>query len=266
MKSEYKLIEVPKKDLTGAFSPGNYVLGIDSKNRKYFFKLTIGEKFFTHAGYIKHDDLIGRKPSFGIKTDLGQNLIITRPSFEDIILNMKRGAQVIYPKDIAAIVGSADLFPGARVLEAGAGSGALSLGLLNSDIDLIICDLRQDFLDIAINNVVTFSPYERTLKALIWDIYEGFPEGNLDRIILDLPSPQLAVRHAADALNPGGILVSYSPSVNQITETKAVLDEAGFFDVEIFELLKRTWHIKDKSIRPDHRMVAHTGFIVKARI
>ena len=181
---------------------------------------------------------------------------------------MPRGAQVIYPKDLGPILILADIFPGARVLESGLGSGALSMTLLRAGADVTGYELRDDFADRAVANVASFLG-ESVLSRYhvdVRDVYDGIDEKGLDRVVLDLPEPWRAVKHAAGALRPGGIMVSYLPSVPQVMTLREALDDAGFAMAETVEVLQRRWHIEGQSVRPDHRMVAHTGFLTSARL
>jgi tRNA (adenine57-N1/adenine58-N1)-methyltransferase len=181
---------------------------------------------------------------------------------------MPRGAQVIYPKDLGPILVMADIFPGARVLEAGLGSGALSMTLLRAGARVTGYELRPDFAARAVANVTGFlgpSVLERYLVE-VRDVYEGIAEKGLDRVVLDLPEPWRAVEHAAEALRPGGIIVSYLPSISQVTTLREALTGSGFAMAETIEVLQRSWHIEGQSVRPDHRMVGHTGFLTGARL
>jgi tRNA (adenine57-N1/adenine58-N1)-methyltransferase len=182
---------------------------------------------------------------------------------------MPRGAQVIYPKDIGPILVLADIFPGARLLEAGVGSGALSMALLRAvgpQGEVVGYELREDFAARAIKNVESFLGPGQPYRVEIRDVYEGVDELGLDRIVLDLPEPWRVVKHAIHALRPGGILVSYLPTVGQVARLREELDGSPFGLAETLEVLQRTWHVEGQSVRPDHRMVAHTGFLTAARL
>ncbi len=191
-----------------------------------------------------------------------------RPTLAEVVLKMPRGAQVIYPKDLGPILVMADIFPGARVLEAGLGSGALSMTLLRAGARVTGYELRPDFAARAVANVTGFlgaSVLERYLVE-VRDVYEGIAEKGLDRVVLDLPEPWRAVKHAAEALRPGGIIVSYLPSISQVATLREALTSSGFAMAETIEVLQRSWHIEGQSVRPDHRMVGHTGFLTGARL
>lgn len=224
----------------------------------------------TDAGEL---DPAGPAPGLGSRTSpkqaggtYGERYLALRPTLSDLVLKMPRGAQVIYPKDLGAILIAADIFPGARVLEAGVGSGALSMAMLRAGATLVGYELREDFAGVARRNVAESVGPAAPYVVEIRDIYDGIDLEGLDRIVLDLPEPWRVIDHAAAALLPGGILTSYLPTINQTAELRGELDRSGFKMAETFEVLRRTWHIEGRSVRPDHRMVAHTGFITHARL
>jgi tRNA (adenine57-N1/adenine58-N1)-methyltransferase len=192
--------------------------------------------------------------------------LVLRPTLSDVVLNMPRGAQVIYPKDLGAILLAADIFPGARVLEAGVGSGALSMTLLRAGAQVVGYEIRADFAATAIANVSGALGHADGYLVLERDVYEGIEERGLDRIVLDLPEPWRVVPHAEGALATGGILCAYLPSITQTAELRSALAASPFGLEETFEVLRRTWHIEGRSVRPDQRMVGHTGFITTARL
>src|SRR5687767_7132554 len=183
---------------------------------------------------------------------------------------MPRGAQVIYPKDLGPILLLADVFPGARVLEAGVGSGALSMTLLRAGAHVVGYELRADFASKAKANVAAFlgadAGVDERYRVEERDVYDGIDETDLDRIVLDLPEPWRVVKLAEQALHPGGILVSYLPTIIQVSQLRDALAESRFDMAESLEVLQRTWHVEGQSVRPDHRMVAHTGFLTAARL
>ena len=191
-----------------------------------------------------------------------------RPTLADFVLKMPRGAQVIYPKDLGPILLLADIFPGARVLESGVGSGALSMTLLRAGADVVGYELREDFAARAAKNVAAFlgDEVQDRYRVEQRDCYEGIDETDLDRVILDLPEPWQVVKHAARALHPGGILLAYTPQITQAAQLRETLAESAFGMAETIEVLQRGWHIEGQSVRPDHRMVAHTGFLTHARL
>jgi tRNA (adenine57-N1/adenine58-N1)-methyltransferase len=179
---------------------------------------------------------------------------------------MPRGAQVIYPKDLGAILLAADIGPGMRVLEAGVGSGALSMALLRAGADVVGYEIRADFAAGARANVAAWSGAEVPYRVEERDIYEGVDEVDLDRIVLDLPEPWRVLAHAEKALRPGGILLAYLPTINQVAALRAAMTRSAFGMAETSETLRRTWHVEERSVRPDHRMVGHTGFLTTARL
>jgi tRNA (adenine57-N1/adenine58-N1)-methyltransferase catalytic subunit len=250
------------------FEPGERVLLFDSKGRRYLVGLERGAEFHTHAGIVAHDLVLGQEEGTTVRSTRGARYIAVRPTLAEVVLKMPRGAQVIYPKDLGPILIMADIFPGARVLEAGLGSGAMSMALLRAGADVTGYELRPDFAARAVANVVAFlgqGPLSR-YHVEVRDVYEGIGEKNLDRVVLDLPEPWRVVKHAASALRPGGIIISYLPSVPQVMTLHEALGSAGFAMAETVEILQRSWHIEGQSVRPDHRMVGHTGFLTSARL
>jgi tRNA (adenine57-N1/adenine58-N1)-methyltransferase len=243
------------------------VLLIDAKDRRYLITLVPGASFHTHAGIVAHDEVIGRTEGSRVAGSTSRSFLVLRPTLSDVVLKMPRGAQVIYPKDLGAILLAADLAPGQRVLEAGVGSGALSLTALRAGVDLVGYEIREDFAARARANVAAHLgplPPER-YRVEVRDVTEGIDERGLDRVLLDLPEPERVVAGAAVALRPGGILLAYLPTINQTALVRAALEQAGFGLAETVEILRRTWHVEPRSVRPDHRMVAHTGFLTTAR-
>jgi tRNA (adenine57-N1/adenine58-N1)-methyltransferase len=179
---------------------------------------------------------------------------------------MPRGAQVVYPKDLGPLLLLADVFAGARVLEAGVGSGALSLALLRAGAHVIGYEMRPDFARVARDNVERFLGPGQPYIVHERDVYEGIDEPDLDRVMLDLPEPWRVVKHAEAALQPGGILCAYLPTIGQVSELHFALERSAFGMASTVEVLQRSWHVKGQSVRPDHRMVAHTGFLTTARL
>lgn len=253
------------------FRAGERALLVDSKGRRYLVTLAEGASFSTHAGTIPHGEIIGRGEGVRLRTSHGARLLAVRPTLSEFILKMPRGAQVIYPKDIGPILVLADVFPGARVLEAGVGSGALTMALLRAVGPagrVVGYEVREDFAARARRNVDSFLGPGQPLTVDIRDVYEGIdPEvGLLDRVVLDLPEPWRVVKHAEAALVPGGILCAYLPTVGQVTRLREELAGSAFGMAETLEVLQRSWHVEGQSVRPDHRMVAHTGFLTTARL
>lgn len=256
----------------GLLAEGERVLLVDRRDRRYLIRLAKGAALQTQAGVIEHDLLIGRPEGTEVmawrrdgRSGPGRRFLAVRPTLSDVVVKMPRGAQVIYPKDLGAILLAADLFPGAKVLEAGVGSGALSMTVLRAGCHLTGYELRSDFARRAQANVAEMLGSDVPFVVKERDIYEGIDETGFDRVLLDLPEPWRVVEHAEPALVPGGILVAYLPSITQTAELPAHLARSAFALMETFEILRRTWHIEGRSVRPDHRMVAHTGFITAAR-
>jgi tRNA (adenine57-N1/adenine58-N1)-methyltransferase len=247
---------------------GEQVLLVDVKRRRYLVTLTAEGEFHSHAGVLPHAALIGQEEGVTVRSSGGSRLLAIRPTLADFILKMPRGAQVIYPKDLGPILMLADVFPGARVLESGVGSGALSMTLLRAGADVTGYELRDDFARRAQRNVATFLGDEviSRYRVEVRDVYDGIEVTDLDRVVLDLPEPWRAVKHVARALRRGGIVVAYTPQITQAVQFREALADAAFGLAETMEVLNRAWHIDGASVRPDHRMVAHTGFLTAARL
>ncbi len=247
---------------------GELVLLIDPKDRRYLVTLEENGSFQNHAGSLLHADLVGVDEGSEVATSLGQGLRAFRPTLSDFILSMPRGAQVIYPKDIGPILMMADIGPNMKVLESGVGSGALSMAMLQAGASIVGYEIREDFAGRAKNNVTKFLGEEvlNRYQVQIRDCYDGIEETGFDRVVLDLPEPWNVVEHAASSLKPGGIFVSYSPSITQSVQTTHTLKRSGFGELKTTEVLHRGWNIAGTSVRPDHRMVAHTGFLTRARL
>jgi tRNA (adenine57-N1/adenine58-N1)-methyltransferase len=249
------------------FAEGDQVLLIDGKKRRYLLTLAPGKEFHSHSGVIGHDAVIGAVEGTAFRYTHGLVYTAIRPTLADFVLKMPRGAQVIYPKDLGPILMQADIFPGARVLESGVGSGALSMALLRAGAQVVGYELREDFASRAAKNVVAFlGDQGDRYRIETRDCYDGIDEVDLDRVVLDLPEPWQVVKHAARALHAGGILLAYTPQVTQAVQLRETLAESPFGMAETIEVLQRGWHIEGQSVRPDHRMVAHTGFLTHARL
>jgi tRNA (adenine57-N1/adenine58-N1)-methyltransferase len=247
---------------------GERVLLVDSRQRLYLVTLAQHGSFHTHAGIVAHDELIGAPEGTVVRSTTGARFTAFRPTLADVVLKMPRGAQVIYPKDLGPLLMIADVFPGARILEAGVGSGALSMALLRAGAEVVGYELRDDFAARAEANVAGFLGADSTARYRVErrDVYLGIDETDLDRVVLDLPEPWQVVKHAERALHPGGILVAYTPSIGQATQLRETLADSSFAMARTVEVLQRSWHIEGQSVRPDHRMVAHTGFLTSARL
>ena len=252
--------------MIGPFTAGERVLLIDGKGRHYLVTLREGGQFHTHAGITAHDDILGRNEGLTVRSGTGARYTVVRPTLSDFVLAMPRGAQVIYPKDLGPLLVLADIFAGARVLEAGVGSGALSMALLRAGAHVVGYEIRDDFSAKAQANVATFLGPDSPYRIEARDVYEGVAETGLDRIMLDLPEPWRVVEHATSALRPGGILVAYLPTIGQVAQLRQALAVSAFGLARTIEVLERTWHVEGQSVRPDHRMVGHTGFLTSARL
>lgn len=250
------------------FADGEQVLLIDTKKRRYLITLAAGKEFHSHSGTVAHDAVIGSPEGTTFRSSHGMYYTVIRPTLSDFVLKMPRGAQVIYPKDLGPILLLADIFPGARVLESGIGSGALSMAMLRAGADIVGYELREDFASRAVKNVTGFlgEDVRDRYRVEIRDSYDGIDETDLDRVVLDLPEPWQVVKHAARALHPGGIFLAYTPQITQAVQLRETLAESPFGMAETVEVLHRGWHIEGQSVRPDHRMVAHTGFLTHARL
>lgn len=248
--------------------PGELVLLIDTKQRRYLVDLVAGKEFHSHAGIVAHDDIIGRTEGVSFRSSRGGTYTVFRPTLSDFVFKMPRGAQVIYPKDLGPILMQADIAPGVRVLESGVGSGALSMAMLRAGADIIGYELRDDFANRARTNVSRFLPQELVdrYRVEVRDCYSGIDEEGIDRVVLDLPEPWQVVPHAERALRPGGILIAYTPSITQVMHLRATLERSRFALAESMEVLHRGWYVEGQAVRPDHRMVAHTGFLTSARL
>jgi tRNA (adenine57-N1/adenine58-N1)-methyltransferase len=250
------------------FAAGDKVLLIDGKDRRYLITLTDGGEFHSHTGVLSHAELIGADEGSTLRSSRGSRFTAFRPTLSDFVLKMPRGAQVIYPKDLGPLLLLADIHPGVRVLESGVGSGALSMAMLRAGADIVGYELREEFAERAQANVRGFlgEEFASRYRVELRNCYEGIEETGLDRVVLDLPEPWQVVKHAERSLRPGGILVSYTPTIIQSVQLRETLADSRFTLAETIEVLHRSWHIEGQSVRPDHRMVAHTGFLTAARL
>ena len=252
---------------------GERVHLVDKKGRHYALTLKAGDTYHFSGETIPHDNLIGRPDGSIVTLSKGKRFVALRPTFGEYVLKMPRGAQVLYPKDLSLIPMWADVYPGARVFEAGTGSGALTMALLRAvgPTGLVVTyEARDDFARTALTNIERYMGPVSTLLPCRKNAYEGIDvleDGRLfDRLVLDLPEPWQVVPHAAKVLRSGGIYLSFVPTVPQVMQTVDALERTGVFGmIETFETLLRTWSIQGRSVRPDHRMVAHSGFLTVAR-
>jgi tRNA (adenine57-N1/adenine58-N1)-methyltransferase len=245
---------------------GERVLLLDVKKRRYLQVLAEGGEFHSHAGFVPHADIVGAAEGVLVRSTKGAEYTVLRPTLEDFVIEMPRGAQVIYPKDLAPICMLGDIGPGQRVFESGVGSGALSMTMLRWGADIVGYELREDFANRARSNVRSFLGADvlDRYRVELRDSYEGIDDGPFDRVVLDLPEPWQVIPHAEDVLHPGGILVAYTPSIIQAAQAREAL-RGRWIDARTIEVLHRGWHVEGNAVRPDHRMVAHTGFLTVAR-
>ncbi|GAA4379171.1 tRNA (adenine-N1)-methyltransferase [Paeniglutamicibacter cryotolerans] len=258
----------------GPLRAGDRVQLTDEKRRMNTITLTLGGTFHTHKGLLAHDDLIGQTEGVVVENTSGHRYQVLRPLLKDFVLSMPRGAAVVYPKDAAQIVTMGDIYPGARVVEAGVGSGALSISLLRAVGDagtLHSIERREEFAEIARGNVETIfgGPHPA------WDISIGDYQdvvvqteepGSVDRVVLDMLAPWECVEATATVLAPGGVWINYVATVTQLSRTaEAIRADGRFTEPEAWESMVRGWHLEGLAVRPDHRMVAHTGFLMTCR-
>ncbi len=257
------------------FQPGQCVHLVDKKGRRYAFTLKAGDRFQYSGETIPHDDIIGRADGTMVRFSGGKRMMAVTPTLAEYTLKMPRGAQVLYPKDIAMILMWADVYPGASVFEAGVGSAALTLGLLRAVGHrgrVVSYEKREDFARTAMKNIERFLGPAANFHLVQRDAHDGIgweADGVshvFDRVILDLPEPWNVVPHVPAALRSGGIYLSFVPTVPQVVQTVEALQRTRAFGlIETFETLVRHWNIDGRSVRPDLRMIAHSGFITVAR-
>jgi tRNA (adenine57-N1/adenine58-N1)-methyltransferase len=248
---------------------GEAVLFIDRKERQYLRILRPGVTLKLRDGRIEGDSVIGLAEGSRVATSMGDHFLVLRPTYAELVLNLPRQATVIYPKDVGLILTWGDIRPGATVLEAGVGPGALTIALLRAvgaEGRVISYECRADFARIAAENVARYHGEAPNWRLEAGDVYEALPEHDLDRVVLDVPEPWRALEHVAAALRPGGVFLGYLPTILQVKSLADALERhAAFGAIEIFESLLRSWRSRGQSLRPEHRMVAHTGFLTLAR-
>ncbi|QGK69785.1 methyltransferase domain-containing protein [Allosaccharopolyspora coralli] len=254
--------------VSGEFQPGDRVQLTDPKGRRYTLVLKEGGEYHTHRGALLHDALIGQPEGSLVTSGGGTPYLALRPLLADYVLSMPRGAQVIYPKDAAQILMWGDIRPGARVLEAGAGSGALSCSLLRAvgpEGSVVSYEVREDHAEHAERNVERFfGERPDNWELRVADIAEH--EGKVDRIVLDMLSPWDALDTVANTLVPGGVLVSYVATTTQLSRvTEALREQQCWTEPQAWESMVRPWHVVGLAVRPEHRMVAHTAFLLVTR-
>ena len=260
----------------GPLRVGEWVRLVDSKGRRHNFCLEPGKRFFSNRGHLEHDDLIGRDEGFAIASSAGGEYLVFRPLLSEYVVSMPRGAAVVYPKDAAQIVAMADIFPGADVVEAGVGSGALTCSLLRAvgpHGRVSSYEMREEFADVARRNVGQFFGTGEGAGHPAWsltmgDLAEALPASGerCDRIILDMLAPWDCLDAAADALRPGGIVCAYVATTTQLSRfAETVRAHGGFAEPHAWESLVREWHLEGLAVRPGHSMIGHTAFLITAR-
>jgi tRNA (adenine57-N1/adenine58-N1)-methyltransferase len=255
---------------SGPFREGERVQLTDPKGRLHTVTLAPGKQFHTHRGAIAHDDLIGRDEGSVVASTSGTLYLALRPLLTDFVLSMPRGAAVIYPKDSAQIVAMGDVYPGATVLEAGAGSGALTCALLRAvgpAGQVVSYENRTEHAEVAVRNVSGFfgeRPANWSLRLA--DVASHAADERVDRVVLDMLSPWDALPAVAKALNPGGVFVGYVATTTQLSRlVEALRSDGGFTEPAAWETMTRSWHVVGLAVRPEHRMIGHTAFLVSAR-
>jgi len=267
--------ESSNNSISGARTPGYFAAGdriqlTDPKGKLYSFTITPGKEWHTHKGWIVHDELIGLPEGSVVSTTAGLKFTAFIPLLSDYVLSMPRGATIVYPKDAAMIVGVADIYPGARVLEAGVGSGALSLSILRAVGDygsLDSFERRDDFAEIARKNVSDYFGVQPTQWSLtVGSVQDHAHEKTYDRVILDMLAPWECIEAAAAALVPGGVILAYVATTTQLSKFAEALKDCDLFtEPESTETIVRGWHHEGLAVRPQHRMIGHTGFLTIAR-
>ena len=252
------------------FAEGDIAILYDRRRRRYRVVLRAGGNYSSHLGGIFHDEIIGRTEGFLAVTSKGHRVTVLRPTFQESVYDIPRQSQVIYPKDLGALLMRLDLYPGANVVESGLGSGASAAAILRAigpEGMLTTYENRGAIVDAARDNIQHLSPGSTNHNIVVADVYEtGFAERNVDRLLLDLPEPWQAVGYAAESLRTGGVIAIYLPTVLQVHHvTEVMTADPRWRLVETTELIERPWHVTEISVRPEHRMVAHTGFITTAR-
>jgi tRNA (adenine57-N1/adenine58-N1)-methyltransferase len=265
-----------KTDLrpSGPFRYGDRVQLTGPKGRLHTVTLREGGELHTHHGVLKHENVVDLPDGSVVVNSGGHEYLALRPLLRDFVMSMPRGAAIVYPKDAAQILAAADIFPGATVVEAGVGSGALSLWLLRaigSEGSLVSFERREEFSQVAEANVETFlGHYPETWRVVVGDLVEQLPTAvepaSVDRVVLDMLAPWECIDVVADALTPGGVVLCYIATATQLSRVAEYLRATGLFtEPEATETMVRGWHVEGLAVRPDHRMIAHTGFLLTAR-
>ncbi len=254
----------------GYFEAGDRIQLTDPKGKLYSFTITPGKEWHTHKGWITHGDLIGMPEGSVVSTTAGLKFTAFKPLLADYVLTMPRGATIVYPKDAAMIVGGADIYPGARVLEAGVGSGALTMSLLRATGPtgkVHSVERRADFAENATANInAYFDGAPENWSLIVGDLQDQEFDSNFDRVVLDMLAPWECVDVAAKALRPGGVFLAYVATTTQLSATAEAIKEDGrFTEPESSETLVRGWHHEGLAVRPQQRMIGHTGFLIQSR-
>ena len=264
--------------MTAPFSPGELALLLDGQGNRYLLRLAEGETLHHHLGTVRHADVIGRPDGSVIRSNQGAQFAAVRPRLLDYLLEMPRRSGIVYPKDAAQLLAWADIGPGLRVLEAGVGSGALTLALLRAVGErgqVVGYEQRADFIELAASNIRAFAegassspgPGLGNLLVRERDVYAGLVDTDLDRVVLDLPEPWRVLPHLPGALRVGGWLSAYTPSIVQAAQlVEALRQTERYTQLETQEVLLRGWHIQGAAVRPEQHMVGHTGFLTVARL
>lgn len=259
---------------SGPFRMGDRVQLTGPKNRLHTVTLKVGGELHTHHGVLKHETLVGLPDGSVVANSAGTEYLALRPLLKDFVMSMPRGAAIIYPKDATQIVAQADIFPGATVVEAGVGSGALALWLLRAigpEGRLFSFERREEFADVARANVETFlgqtpDSWRVVVGDLALQLATVCEPGTVDRVVLDMLAPWDCIDVVADALTPGGVVLCYVATATQLSRVAEYIRATGLYtEPDASETMVRGWHVEGLAVRPDHRMVAHTGFLITAR-
>ena len=259
---------------SGPFRVGDRVQLTGPKGRLHTITLREGGELHTHHGVLKHEALVGQPDGSVATNSAGHEYLALRPLLKDFVMSMPRGAAIVYPKDAAQILADADIFPGAVVVEAGVGSGALSLWLLRAigeEGRLLSFERRADFADVARANVETFrGSLPENWTVVVGDLVEELPTAaapaSVDRVVLDMLAPWECIDAVADVLTPGGVVLCYVATATQLSRVAEYVRGTGLFtEPDASETMVRGWHVEGLAVRPDHRMIAHTGFLITAR-
>ncbi|MGX5695054.1 tRNA (adenine-N1)-methyltransferase [Agromyces soli] len=259
---------------SGPFRIGDRVQLTGPKGRLHTITLEPGKVFHSHKGGIAHDAIIGLPDGSVVANEAGIEHLALRPLLSDFVMSMPRGAAIVYPKDAAQILAQADVFPGATVVEAGVGSGALSLWLLRAvgpQGRLYSFERREEFAEVARGNVATFHGHDpENWSITLGDLVEALPqtvaEASVDRVVLDMLAPWECIDEVSRALKPGGVVLCYVATATQLSRVAEAIRATGdYTEPQANETMVRGWHVQGLAVRPDHRMVAHTGFLITAR-